>query len=185
MKEIKNVRILVMAAMSAALTMVATMVIKIPTPTMGYVHLGDCFVLLSGFLFGPLIGGIAAGMGSMLADILGGYVLWAPGTFVIKYITAFMAGLVFNRLSKNSKHHIAVKSAIAGVTGEIFMITGYFLYNILILSVVNTGAESVALGEAIVQSVSEIPFNVAQAITGIALSSVLIPVFARIMSRPE
>lgn len=52
---------LVMAALLAAITCVVTMVIKIPiTATGGYINLGDCIVLLSGILLGPLYGGLAA-----------------------------------------------------------------------------------------------------------------------------
>ena len=64
---------LVVAALFAALTTVATMFIQIPT-LKGYIHLGDCFVILSGILLGPVYGACAAGIGSMLADVLTGYV---------------------------------------------------------------------------------------------------------------
>ena len=77
MKDSK-IRKLVMAALLAALTYVATTVIKIPTPTGGYVHPGDGMVLLSGWLLGPWWGGAAAGIGSMLVDLLGGYPSFAP-----------------------------------------------------------------------------------------------------------
>ena len=63
---------LIFAALFAALTCVATMIIKVPTPTMGYIHPGDSIVLLSGFLLGPLYGGLAAGIGSMFSDLFGG-----------------------------------------------------------------------------------------------------------------
>ena len=53
----KKVRKLVVSALMAALTYVATMVIRIPSPMDGYVNLGDCFVLLSGWLLGPWYGG--------------------------------------------------------------------------------------------------------------------------------
>ena len=54
---------LVIAALLAAMTCVATMVIKIPlTATGGYINLGDCIVVLSGILLGPLYGGLAAGL---------------------------------------------------------------------------------------------------------------------------
>ena len=42
----KNIRKLVLAALLAALTAVATMIIRIPTPTQGYIHLGDGMVLI-------------------------------------------------------------------------------------------------------------------------------------------
>ena len=53
---------LILSALMAALTCVGTMIIKVPTPTMGYIHPGDGFVLLSGLLLGPLWGALAAGM---------------------------------------------------------------------------------------------------------------------------
>src|SRR5574344_1143290 len=71
-------------ALFAALTFVATMVIKIPTPgTSGYIHPGDALVILSGVFLGPVYGFLAAGLGSMLSDLLGGYFLYAPVTFLI------------------------------------------------------------------------------------------------------
>ncbi|MFB9640647.1 ECF transporter S component, partial [Streptomyces spiralis] len=77
----KKIRKLVVSALMAALTYVATMVIQIPSPMNGYVNLGDCFVLLSGWLLGPWWGGAAAGIGSMLTDLFAGYTSYAPGTF--------------------------------------------------------------------------------------------------------
>ena len=69
---------LVISALMASMVCVATIVIKIPIPaTGGYINLGDCIVLLSGVVLGPLYGGLAAGLGSALADLLGGYVVFA------------------------------------------------------------------------------------------------------------
>ena len=58
MSELKNIKVIAAGAMLAAMTCVATMVIKIPTPTTGYVHPGDCFVLLAGLILGPAAGGL-------------------------------------------------------------------------------------------------------------------------------
>ena len=74
----KNIRKLVLAALLAALTAVATMIIRIPTPTQGYIHLGDGMVLICGILLGPGLGALAAGIGSMMADLIGGYMAWVP-----------------------------------------------------------------------------------------------------------
>ena len=62
----KKIRTMVMAAVLAALTCVATMVVQIPSPMQGYVNLGDCIVLLSGWILGPWWGAAAGGIGSML-----------------------------------------------------------------------------------------------------------------------
>ena len=75
----KKIRKLVLAALLAALVCVATMVVQIPSPMQGYVNLGDCFVLLSGWLLGPWYGFAAGGIGSMLAfSSAMRTTLWAP-----------------------------------------------------------------------------------------------------------
>ena len=66
MKQTK-LRTLILAAMFAALTCVATMIIHIPSPIGGYFNLGDCMVLLSAFVLGPVWGTAAGGIGSALA----------------------------------------------------------------------------------------------------------------------
>ena len=98
----KKIRKLVLAALLAALVCVATMVVQIPSPMQGYVNLGDCFVLLSGWLLGPWYGGAAAGIGSMLTDLLSGYGYYAPGTFVIKGLDALVAALIFKAMGRTS-----------------------------------------------------------------------------------
>ena len=89
----QKVKKLVLSALMAALVYVATSIIQIPSPMSGYVNLGDCFELLTGWLLGPWYGGAAAGIGSMLVDLLGGYAHYAPGTLVIKAVDAIAAAL--------------------------------------------------------------------------------------------
>ena len=90
MKQTK-LRTLILAAMFAALTCVATMIIHIPSPIGGYFNLGDCMVLLSAFVLGPVWGTAAGGIGSALADVICGYFVYAPGTLVIKALMALAA----------------------------------------------------------------------------------------------
>ena len=68
-----RVRTIVTTALMAALACVATMVIRVPSPTGGYMNLGDTVVLLGAFLLGPWYGALAGGIGSALADVLSGY----------------------------------------------------------------------------------------------------------------
>ena len=127
----KNVslRKIVFAALMAALTTVATMIIRIPTPTQGYIHLGDGMVLLCGVLLGPGMGALAAGIGSMLSDLFAGYMSYVPGTFVIKALTALVGGWLYCRLTSGStKRPTPVRVALAGIPAEAVMVIGYFLY---------------------------------------------------------
>ena len=91
---------IVIASLFTALCCVATMIIKIPSPLKGYVNLGDCIVLVAGWILSPTYGFLAAGLGSALADIFSGYVVYAPATFVIKGIMALVAYYGFKLLRK-------------------------------------------------------------------------------------
>jgi len=130
MKQNKIFKVVV-AALFTAIVCVATMVVKIPSPaTNGYFNLGDCFVLLSAWYLGPVYGFLAAGTGSALADILSGYVQYAPATFVIKVLMAVAAYFIFKALSK--KPFIA--RLTSGIVAEAVMVLGYFGYEAVILS---------------------------------------------------
>ena len=117
---------IVISAMFASLVCVATMVVKIPSPLNGYINLGDAFVLLAGWFISPVYGFLAAGIGSALADLLSGYVTYAPATFLIKGLMAIIAYFGFKLISnKANKIFARITSAVAA---EIFMILGYFLF---------------------------------------------------------
>lgn len=117
---------IVMAALLAALCCVATMLIRIPSPFRGYINLGDCIVLLSGFLLPPVYGFLAAGIGSALADLFAGYVVYAPVTFVIKGIMALVAYFGVKLLSK--KLTDLLSKILAGIVAELVMVAGYFVF---------------------------------------------------------
>ena len=78
---------LVLTALMMCLVLLATFSIRIPSPfTQGYVHLGDAVIFISVLLLGKKNGAIASGFGSAMADLLGGYAMYAPWTFVIKFV---------------------------------------------------------------------------------------------------
>ena len=150
---------LVFAALLAALCYVATLIIQVPTPTNGYVNLGDCIVLLSGWMLGPVWGFFAAGIGSMLADVLSGYAYYAPATFLIKGVMALL-GVVLYRLIFKAFRHSLPAFLLSALVGEIIMVLGYFGYAALILGR--------GLGAA-----ASIPGNVVQGVFGLVISTVL------------
>ena len=149
----KKIRKLVLAALLAALVCVATMVVQIPSPMQGYVNLGDCFVLLSGWLLGPWYGFAAGGIGSMLADLFLGYGHYAPGTLVIKFTMAVAAAYIFEAMRERSGKLAA--QLIGGAAAEIIMVLGYF------------GYASLWLGKGLAAAAS-IPGNLVQGVFGIA-----------------
>lgn len=169
----KNTKTLVLTALMTALCCVATMIIRIPTPTMGYIHPGDGFVLLSSLLLGPVLGPLAAGLGSALSDLFAGYLTYVPATFIIKALTSLVGYLIFQLLAdKFSKAKDIPTLVISGAIGECVMVLGYFLFEIFMLATVN--GTSVAAG-IIASSAGIIP-NIIQAIFGVLISTVLYPI---------
>lgn len=123
-----NIKKLVLAALMAALTYVATSIVQIPSPMQGFVNLGDCIVLLSGWILGPWWGAAAGGIGSMLVDLLGGYMSFVPGTLIIKFLDAMAAALIVKALGRKTYSYV-----VGGLAGEAIMVAGYFVYEALAL----------------------------------------------------
>ena len=162
-----NLKKIVMTALFAALACVATMSIRIPTPgTSGYIHPGDAIVILSGIILGPVYGLLAGGIGSAMADLLGGYFVYVPITFVIKGLVALVSALIYQNVGKNSKsRYVAV--ILGGVIDIIFVAGGYFVCEFFLY-----GASAAA----------SIPANIIQGVGGLVLAAVLYPV---LMAAPD
>lgn len=160
MKEKNSNKKLVMAAMLAALTCVATMVIKIPSPLNGYINLGDCFVLLAGWTLPVSYGFMSAGIGSALADVFSGYVTYAPATFIIKGLMAVAACYISRAISKKGSNLTAY--IISGIAAEAVMVVGYLLF------------ESMLYGFA--PSLVNVVPNCVQGIAGLLIGVMLIKV---------
>lgn len=159
----KTTRNMVLASLLAALTCVATMVIKIPSPLHGYINLGDCVVLLAGWMLSPTYSFLAAGIGSALADVFSGYVTYAPASFVIKGVMALAAGYVFTHLKKSAGEMAA--RIFGGTVAEIIMVAGYLLF------------ESALYG--FVPSLANVPANAVQGVTGVIIGTALIKLFEK------
>ena len=154
---------LVMAALLASLCCVATMIVKIPSPMKGYINLGDCVVLLSGWLLSPVYGFLAAGLGSALADFFSGYTVYAPATFMIKGVMALVSFYGFKLLSKSFSRPVSI--IFSGLAAEVLMILGYFVF------------EGFLYGFA--PSAVNIPANALQGAAGLILGAILIKVFRK------
>ena len=163
MKEKNATQKIVIAALLAALTCVATMIIKIPSPLKGYLNLGDCVVLLAGWMLSPVYGFLAAGLGSALADLFSGYVVYAPATFLIKGLMALVAFYGFKLL--HNKIGNLPSRIIAGTVAEAIMILGYFVF------------EGFLYGFR--PSIVNIPANGVQGAAGIILGCILIKAFEK------
>ena len=157
-----TVRGMASVGLMIAIVTAATFAVKIPSPMSGYVNLGDCFVLLSGWLLGPLWGFVAGGLGSALADVLGGYMLYVPGTFIIKGAMALIAALFVRR------HDSRPRRLLGGLAAESAMVLGYFGYAALLL------------GRGLAAALS-IPGNLVQGGVGLAAGMALCEIALRVL----
>lgn len=154
---------IVISSLFASLICVATMLIKIPSPLKGYINLGDGFVLLAAWILPLPYGLIAAGLGSALADLFSGYVVYAPATFVIKALMAVVAYLCYRLFERRLKSLFS--RALSGLLSETVMILGYFLF------------EGLLYGFA--PSMVNIPANAVQGVAGIIIGVVMIMFFEK------
>lgn len=154
-----------LTALFAALTCVATIVIRIPSPLGGYINFGDCILLLGAWVLGP-VGGFAAGaVGSALADLFSGYAAYAPATFIIKGVmaltAAFCTKLLPDKISRISGALIA----------EIIMVGGYYIFEAFVLGY---GAEA---------SLANIPYNGIQGALGVIGGLLLFAAVSKVLRR--
>lgn len=161
-----NTKKLILCALFAALACAATLSIRIPTPgTGGYIHPGDAIVILSGIFLGPVYGALAAGIGSALADLLGGYLLYVPITFLVKAIIGFLAGMTFQYIHrKGVSSYIGVVAG--GVIDMLLVPAGYFLCEMPIYGVAG--------------ALASVPANFVQGIGGLVIAFILFPILSAV-----
>lgn len=157
MKAKNNLFKLVFSALMAAFVCVATLVIRIPSPLGGYINLGDCIVLVSGWLLGPVYGFLAGGIGSAIADLIG-YPAYAVATFFIKGLQALVAYFVLRLIKKTSVSKAAY--LISGVAAQLVMVGGYYVFEGFYYN-------------SFVSVLANIPFNLIQSAVGILVGLIV------------
>jgi len=103
----------VVGLLSAIVYAVTLLRIEIPTPTGKIMfHMATAACLICGLLFGPVRGGLAAGIGSFFFDIFNGWASSAPFTLVFKFLMAFLPGLI-----TGGKRQSLPRTLLAGAVG--------------------------------------------------------------------
>lgn len=92
---------LALTALFTALVCIATIMFTVYVPaTRGFFNMGETMVYTSALILGPVAGGFAGGIGSMMADLLLGYSYYAPATLVIKACEGAIVGELYRRISR-------------------------------------------------------------------------------------
>ena len=137
-----------------ALTVIMTMVVSIPiVGGNGYVNLGDMVIFLAALMLGKKSAFLVGGLGSFLADLLLGFGIYAPASFVIKGLEGFIAGYLIEK--KLSGRYPILATIVAGL----WMAFGYYIFEIFLYG--SKGA------------LASVPANLAQGVLG-ALASIIL-----------
>ena len=121
---------------------VVTAYLHIPTYN-GYVHCGDGLIFIAACIL-PMPYSIVVGVsGAMLADLLTGFAIWAPGSMVIKGLLAILFSCRSNKI-------ITRRNLVMLLPAALISAAGYYLYEALIV-------------DSFIASLSGIPGSLVQA----------------------
>jgi len=145
----------------AALIFILTFSVRIPVPGLAggaYLNLGDSLIYCAAYILGGIPAMFAAGIGSLLADIAGGALIYAPATLVIKGLMGLACGAMLLKPSFG-------RFVFACVTGGAIMVVGYGLYELFVF------------GAA--YALTSLPFNLIQWAGGVAVALLLYLPFSK------
>lgn len=156
----ERVKTITLYGLGIAVVFCGTFFIKIPNQLDGYMNLGDGFLLLFATIAQPWGAFLIGGVGSALADLVGGYGHYVIPTLLIKGTEALVVAMICRRSDRS-----AVRT-IAYLIGSVIMVTGYFLFKWY-------------LKQSVVVALTGIPGNLLQAALGLIIASVLAPLAMR------
>jgi len=152
--------LIAISAVMTALVCVTTILMMYPIPaTEGFFNIGDAMIIVTALTFGSAVGAIAGGIGSSLADFIGGFYVYVIPTLVIKGVEGYLVGWI----SSKNKEQKFQNTILAWFIGGLAMVSGYFIVQVFMYG----------FAAAIVEA----PFNFVQmavsGIVGIPLSQAL------------
>jgi len=94
------------------------------------VHLGTSMLFISSIVFGKKKGAISGAFGMGIFDLVSGYAVWAPFTFIIRGIMGYIIGSI--TWSKDRRGNNVIINIVASILSGIWMIAGYYFSEIII-----------------------------------------------------
>lgn len=180
----KNIRAIdiVQVSFMAAMAFVVTYLVEIPVGTKAVLHLGDTIVFAGAILLGKKKAAFAAAIGMGMFDIYSSYAVWAPFTFVIKGMMAYIAASIAYRNGYNGDKML--NNIMGFIIAGLWMILGYFIAGGLIYSnfafsfgdklgnIIQLLIHQFKLG--LLVATGDIPGNILQVVGGIVVALPLI-----------
>lgn len=154
---------IVLYGMAIAVVFASTFFIKIPNALDGYMNLGDGMIMLFASIASPLGGFLIGGVGSALADLVGGYPHYIIFTLIIKGFEGFMIAILYQRLPKKLRW-------FTFIIASFIMVTGYFFAKWY-------------LKQSMLIALSGIPENILQSGIGMVIALIAMPKFRTIAKK--
>ena len=104
---------------------VITAYLHIPTHN-GYVHCGDGVIFLAACVLPMPYSIIVGAVGALLADLLTGFAIWAPGSMIIKGLLALLFTCKSNKILTKRNLFMLLPAALISAAG-------YYLYEVLVI----------------------------------------------------
>lgn len=157
MKNRFSPAMIALLAVLIALTAVFTLLIRVPTPARGYVNLSDVAITFAALAFGPWVGALAGGLGTALADLLGGFAPFAP----LSFVAHGLEGLLIGFIGRQGRSLLVM--VLAWLVGAVIMVAGYLAGEGLVMYAGNWAP-----------ALAEVPLNAFQALIGGAVGIPLV-----------
>lgn len=165
----ENLTKLTLAAVFAAIAFICFSYLRIEIPMgggmTGKIYIGHAFIILSAFLLGAKYGGLTGAIGLSLADILAGYVISAPPTFIAKFLlgltAAVMARQIFHLNNITSKKTLYILSSAAGIVACVINVITEpiirYVFKVYIMGYPETVAYLSSVNCAVSMAISAVP----------------------------
>lgn len=126
-----SVKTLARAAMFSVFVFLGTL-LSIPTPAGGNLNFGDGMLLFAASSLGLPFAVPVAVLGSGLADLSAGYLIYLPATVLIKSLMSLLFLFLQHVLQKSNLSPWKIR-IFAALPTELFMTVGYYLYECFLL----------------------------------------------------
>ena len=128
MRNPKVFKITITALMAALSYVVFTFLqikVTLPGGDATSFHLGNAVCVLGALLLGGVYGGLGGAIGMTIGDLFDPvYVVYAPKTFILKFMIGLIVGVVAHKIGKISystdKKHVFKWTLIASISGMVF-----------------------------------------------------------------
>lgn len=127
-------------------------------------------VFLAAVLLGKKKAALASAIGMALFDLVHGYLSWAPFTFVIKGVMAYIAAIIAFRREYNGENFL--NNIFAFIISGIWMIGAYYIGGAIILTFLSQEKET--FSQSLILALKDVPTNILQVAAGIIIALPLI-----------